>query len=176
MTIPERPTRHGFLLRRTEIGSYSLDDKTWTHGNSEPVMIEPWKSAFTSFACIPAAGGIAFSQCGRSCCIGGRSNPISSDIYPSHSWCNAKKESNLEAKAWSTVELQNIERDWVYFVSDRASFHRPFRFASFLLSTPAEFLSFSAARRAFLATRSFFVRLSRSGLSKRIWRPCTRDV
>lgn len=58
-----------------------------------PVMIDPWKSALTNFACIPADDGISFGEGVPE--AGGAARPNSSDIYPSHRRCRGMNNSHL---------------------------------------------------------------------------------
>ena len=77
-------------------------------------MIEPWKSALTSLACIPAAWGIvalalaatspsALSIEGRR---GGALSVSSSDMYPSHSRWSGTNKSHLKQTTKQTSETK----------------------------------------------------------------------
>jgi len=58
ITIPDRPTMHGFLLWETSSGINTDHELRLLN---VLVMIEPWKSALRSFGCIPEALGICLA-------------------------------------------------------------------------------------------------------------------
>ena len=106
-------------------------------------MIEPWKSALTSLACIPAAWGIAalaspsaLSPSGS----GGVPSPSSSDMYPSHNRWSGTNKSHLkkqkqnnqkhQTKNGGTLNPSLARAQATHLASSLRRRHRPFSAAS----------------------------------------------
>lgn len=56
--MPKSPTMQGFLLCVTVKKKVLEKGNRYKSRNSEPVIMEPWKSAFKSFGCIADELGI----------------------------------------------------------------------------------------------------------------------
>jgi len=171
--MPASPTRQGFLLCTTVKG---VSEKGWILtelGNSELVMMEPWKSAFKSFGCIVDELGIKSigfetGWDGRCC------NPNNSDIYPIHSLWRGKKRWNLMTNTWIKMSKVTSKGAGDYLAWLLSNLHKPISLASFLLITPSFFFCFSVLFLARFSSSCFFQRLSRAGFSSKICRPLTR--
>ena len=97
---PEANLPSGMWANRTKLAE-GISRKETMMMQYTPVTIEPWKSVLMSFACIPAALGIA----DRGFVLatpGWLDRERSSDMYPSQRECRGRNNSNLDTQSQRT--------------------------------------------------------------------------